>query len=395
MTSGTAAQLKPLLQGITVVDMTHVLSGPYATMILRQLGARVIKVERPETGDDARAFGPFQSGKSTYFTALNCGKESIAIDLEQASERDILHALLRDADVLVENFRPGILQRFGLDWESIRARYPRLIYGSVSGFGQTGPYRDRPAYDIVVQAMSGLMSLTGQTGGAPTRVGVSVGDITAGLYLAIGLCAALYERAHTGRGRRLDIAMLDCQIAILEDALTGYAATGVVPQAQGSRHPSAAPFSAFRAADAYLVIAAANDALFAKMCHALARPDLLNDALYRTNALRRRHIDALTRELEITLATRSAQAWIERLRAEGVPCGPINDMSDVVTDAQLAARRMIVPVDGDRAGAFRVAGNPIKIDGVDDALLYPPAPELDADRSRLIGEFVTLEKDCS
>lgn len=384
----TPIRQKGMLSGITVVDMTRVLSGPYTTMILRQLGARVIKIERPGAGDDSRAFGPFKNGKSTYFTALNCGKESIALDIKQPADRDILHALLNEADVLVENFRPGVMRRFGLDHETLRERYPRLIYGSVSGFGQTGPYQGRPAYDIVVQAMSGLMSVTGQPDGPPTRVGVSVGDITSGLYLAIGINAALYERTHTGRGRYLDVAMLDCQVAILEDALTGYAATGEVPRPQGARHPSVAPFSAFRAADTYLVIGAANDGLFEKLCGALGRTDLLGDSRYRTNALRREHIDALTGELEHTLAGRSASEWIALLHEAGVPCGPISTVADIVSDAQLNERHMIVPVEDPMAGVFQVAGNPIKASGIADDVAYPSAPELDADRARIIAEFV-------
>lgn len=384
----TPVEQKGLLSGITVVDMTRVLSGPYATMILRQLGARVIKVERPGAGDDSRAFGPFLNEKSTYFTALNCGKESIALDIKQSGDLDILHALLGQADVLVENFRPGVMRRYGLDHETLSERYPWLIYGSVSGFGQTGPYQGRPAYDIVVQAMSGLMSVTGQPGGAPTRVGVSVGDITAGLYLAIGINAALYERERTGVGRYLDVAMLDCQVAILEDALTGYAATGEVPRAQGARHPSVAPFSAFHAADTYFVIGAANDGLFDKLCNALGRPDLRDDSRYRTNALRRENIDALTEQLERTLAGRSAREWIALLQEAGVPCGPINSVADIVDDAQLNERNMVVEVKDAKAGVFQVAGNPIKISGIADPRAYPAAPELDADRARIVAEFV-------
>jgi len=384
----TPIEQKGLLSGITVVDMTRVLSGPYATMILRQLGARVIKIERPGAGDDSRAFGPFLNGKSTYFTALNCGKESIALDIKRSGDRDILHALLGQADVLVENFRPGVMRRYGLDHETLRERYPWLIYGSVSGFGQTGPYQDRPAYDIVVQAMSGLMSVTGQPGGAPTRVGVSVGDITAGLYLAIGINAALYERERTGVGRYLDVAMLDCQVAILEDALTGYAATGEVPRAQGARHPSVAPFSAFHAADTYFVIGAANDGLFDKLCNAVGRPDLRDDSRYRTNALRRENIDALTEQLELTLAGRSAREWIALLQEAGVPCGPINSVADIVDDEQLNERNMVVEVKDAKAGVFQVAGNPIKVSGIADPRAYRAAPELDADRARIVAEFV-------
>jgi CoA:oxalate CoA-transferase len=394
MTMHRIAGFQGPLAGITVVDMTHVLSGPYATQILRRLGARVIKIERPGSGDDARAFGPFVQGQSTYFTALNGGKESLVLDLDQAEDRRLLHRLLARADVFVENFRPGVLQRHGLDQASLRRRYPRLIYGSVTGFGQNGPYRQRPAYDIIVQAMSGLMSVTGQPGGEPTRVGVSIGDMAAGLYLAIGLCAALFERTRSGRGSYVDIAMLDCQVALLENLLTGYLATGHAPGPLGTRHPSIAPFAAFRAADAYLVIAAANDALFAKLCRALERPDLLEDARFHSNELRHRHVDALTRELEQILSSRPARQWMDRLQQAGVPCGPLNTLAEVVKDAQLAARHMIVPVEGSE-GQCQVAGNPIKLEGLADAASFPAAPELGGDQDRLLREFAAPEAQLS
>jgi len=383
------------LAGITVIDMTHVLSGPYATLILRHLGARVIKIERPCFGDDARSFGPFMEGKSTYFQAINGGKESIVIDLDKEDDRHLLHKLLTSADMLVENFRPGVLQRYELDYVSLHRLYPRLIYGSVTGFGQTGPYRNRPAYDIVVQAMSGLMSVTGQPGGRPTRAGVSIGDMAAGLYLAIGLCAAIYERTLTGGGRYIDVAMFDCQVALLENLLADYTATGVLPQPLGTQHPSIAPFSVFRAVDTSMVIAAANDSLFNKLCCAVERQDLLQDRRFHTNELRHKHVAALTLELERTLSTKSARQWIDCLQRAGVPCGPVNTLDEVIHDSQLAARGMILPISGDATGQLRIAGNPIKMDGVTDAALALPSPDLDADRDRLIHEFSGTEAHTS
>lgn len=386
--NSTYSAVQPgLLHGVTVVDLTRVLAGPYATMVLHQLGARVIKVEAPGGGDDARAFGPFLNGKSTYFTALNGGKQSIALDLKQPADRKTFEALLESADVLVENFRPGVMERLGYGWPSLHQRYPSLIYAATSGFGATGPYRQRAAYDIVVQAMSGVMSITGQPGGPPTRVGISIGDITAGLYTAIGINAALYERRASGQGHLLDIGMLDCQVAILEDALTAYAATGQVPHAQGTQHPSIAPFSAFRAADGALVIAAANDVLFAKLCQALQRLDLLEHTDYQSNELRHRHLQALRETLEQTLRDKPVAAWLAILEQAGVPCGPINDMAAVVGDPQLQARHMLLPVHDPLAGDFTVAGNPIKVSGIADAEHAAPAPELDADRQRLLAEF--------
>src|SRR5512145_762517 len=254
------------LAGIFVLDLTRVLAGPYCTMVLADLGARVVKVEAPERGDDARQIGPFVGGVSAYFWSLNRGKQSIALDLRADPDRAVLEKLLARADVLVENFRPGVLERLGLGWDALHARLPRLVLASTSGFGQTGPYARRPAYDVVVQGMGGIMSLTGQPGGPPTRVGTSTGDITAGLFTAVGVLAALVERAHTGRGRHVDVAMLDCQVATLENAIARYVATGAVPGPLGTRHPSIAPFQAFATRDGFVVVAAGNDALFAKLC---------------------------------------------------------------------------------------------------------------------------------
>lgn len=386
MISADGSRSTGLLAGVTIVDMTRVLSGPYATMILRRLGARVIKVERPGTGDDARAFGPFVDGRSTYFASLNCGKESIALDLDEAGDVEVLHQLIARADVFVENFRPGVLARHGLDYDSLRRRYPRLVYGSITGFGQDGPYRDRPAYDIVVQAMSGMMTVTGDAGAGPTRVGVSIGDMAAGLYLAIGLCSALYERTLTGCGRYIDVAMLDCQVALLENMMTAYLATGIEPRAERTRHPSVAPFAAFHAADGDLVIAAANDRLFEALCRALNRPALATDERFRTNELRHRHVDALTQEIEVALAGKPASHWLKLLEAAGVPCAPVNTLAQAAADPQLAVRKMIVPA-GSGTGTLRVSGNPIKVSGALAPEPYPPEPALDADRARLLREL--------
>ena len=242
------------LSDLTVLDLTRVLAGPYATMVLADLGARVIKVEHPDGGDDARSFPPFHGDRSAYFETLNRGKESVALDLADEQDRDRFEELLSEADVLVENFRPGTMGRLGYDYATVAATHPELIYASVSGFGQTGPYAERPAYDMVVQAMGGLMSLTGHEGQPPVRVGTSIGDITAGLFAVSGILAALHDRTRTGRGQHVDVAMLDSQVAILENAVARHAATGESPGPLGSRHPSIAPFAAYRAADGHLVV---------------------------------------------------------------------------------------------------------------------------------------------
>ncbi len=374
------------LAGIFIVDLTRVLAGPYCTMVLADLGARVVKVESP-AGDDARSIGPFVNGVSAYFASLNRGKQSIALDLKAAADRAIFDALVARADVLIENFRPGVMQRLGYGWEVLAAKHPSLVMASVSGFGQTGPYATRPAYDVVVQAMGGIMSLTGELGGEPARVGTSLGDIGAGLFSAIGIQAALVERARTGVGRHIDVGMLDCQVAMLENAIARYRATGDVPGPLGTRHPSIAPFQALRASDGHVVVAAGNDALFAKLCAAIGRSALASDARFVSNALRTENVDALAVELETVLATAGVTHWLERLEAAGIPCGPLNDVAAVLDDPQVRARNMIVTSEDPTAGTLTLAGNPVKLSGVEDPPTRPAAPALDADRRALLDEL--------
>jgi CoA:oxalate CoA-transferase len=375
------------LTGTTIIDLTRVLAGPYCTMVLADLGARVIKVEAPGRGDDARHIGPFVGGKSAYFMSLNRGKESIALDLKAEADRAIFERLLARADVLIENFRPGTMDGFGYGWVSLHARHPRLIYAAASGFGQTGPYARRPAYDMVVQAMGGIMSLTGHAGAPPTRVGSSIGDITAGLFTAIGINAALYHRAVTGEATMIDVAMLDGQVAILENAIARYFATGEVPGPIGARHPSITPFDAFQTADGYVVVCAGNDALFAKLCATIGREDVATDERFATNESRTENEPLLRYELERTLATQASSHWLALLDAAGVPCGPLNNVEDVLRDSQVAARNMIVTAGDPAVGQLHMAGNPIKLSAFDDPATRRPAPDLDADRERILREL--------
>jgi len=369
-----------------VIDLTRVLAGPYCTMMLADMGARVIKVESPDGGDDSRAFGPFVNGKSAYFMSLNRGKESIALDLKDDSDRIVFEKLLSGADVLVENYRPGTIAKLGYRWADLHERYPRLVYAAVSGFGHTGPYAGRPAYDMVVQAMGGLMSLTGHAGAPPTRVGTSIGD-TAGMFAAYGILAALLQRGRTGTGTMVDVSMLDGQVAILENAIARYAATGEVPGPIGARHPSITPFDAFAAADGYLVIAAGNDTLFRALCSVLARSGLADDERFADNARRTRNHTVLKEEIETVTRTRSVADWLTALDAAGVPCGPINTVDKVLADPQVAARTMAVAADDPTAGNVIMAGNPVKLDAVDDPPTRRPAPDLDADRNRILAEL--------
>ncbi len=372
------------LDGLLVLDLTRVLAGPYATMVLADLGAEVIKIERPDGGDDARQFGPFVNGKSAYFMSLNRGKKSIALDLKAEADRGIFEHLVAKADVLVENYRAGTMHKLGYGWEALQAINPRLVYAAVSGFGQTGPYKDRAAYDMVVQAMGGIMSVTGHPDASPTRVGTSIGDITAGLFGATGILAALNDRQRTGKGAMVDVAMLDSQVAILENAIGRYLAENKIPQPLGARHPSITPFDAFHARDGFLVIAAGNQVLFEKLCNALARPDLIGDPDFATNDDRTRNNVRLKSEIEAALAERTAAEWLDTLEAAGVPCGPINNLEQVVADPHIVARNMIVSAEDSEAGTVRMAGNPVKIAAYDDPGRRPPAPDLDADRDAIL-----------
>jgi CoA:oxalate CoA-transferase len=380
----TASDRRPFA-GVTVVDLTRVLAGPYCTLVLSNLGARVIKVERPPHGDDARGIGPFVGGKSLYFAALNHGKESIALDLRQPDERAIFEQLLGSADVLVENYRPGVLARLGYGWEALHARWPRLVLAAASGFGQTGPLRERPAFDMVAQAMGGIMSLTGYPDAPPARVGVSIGDIAAGLFLAVGVAAALHARRDTGEGTMVDVAMLDCQLAILENALTTHLVTGELPGRLGTRHPNIAPFQAFEAGDGReVVVCAGHDGQFAKLCECLGRPELLADPRFRTTDARRRHVDELEAEIAVALRSCAAADWLERFERAGIPCAPVHTVADAVRCPQVAARHMVVEIPDPAIGRLAVAGNPIKLAGVPDPGSRRPPPELDADRAAIL-----------
>jgi CoA:oxalate CoA-transferase len=374
------------LHGITVVDLTRVLAGPACTQILGDLGARVIKVEQPGTGDDSRAIGPFVEGTSAYFLSVNRNKESIALDLKQPADREVFERLLERADVLVENYRPGTMEKLGYGWAQLHTRYPRLVMTSVSGFGQTGPYRGFPAYDMVVQAMSGMMSVTGHPGTGPCRVGVSIGDLGAGLYAVIGTQSALMRRARTGQGERVDVSMLDCQVALLENAIARYSATGSVPGPIGSRHPSMTPFDVFAAQDGWFVIAVGGDALFRRLCDLLGLPALAGDARFETNAQRCTHEALLKELLEERLRTRPRAHWLQLLADNGIPTGEYSSVAEIVDHPQVQARGMFTQVQTSGGQPLRVAGNPLSV-GQAQPLVRRQPPALDADRERILQEL--------
>ena len=372
------------LAGVTILDLTHVLAGPFASHTLADLGARVIKVERPGTGDDTRAFPPFVGGQSAYFAALNAGKASITLDLKATEDRVIFERLLARADVVLENYRPGVMERLGYGFDALHSRHPRLIYGAVSGFGHSGPDADKPAYDIVVQARGGVMSITGAEGGPPVRVGASIGDIVAGMYLTSGVLAALYDRAKTGLGAKIDVAMLDAQLAIQEHAIAITTATGTPPGRTGARHPTITPFSTYRAADGFVVIAAGNDAMFVRLCNALELP-LAADPRFASNAARCDNHALLKRLLEAVTLGAPVAHWIATLEAAGLPTARVQDMAQVLADPQLLARHMVLPVAAQGMGPqFTAPGNPIKMTSLPEITARAAAPMLDGDRAAIL-----------
>ncbi len=360
------------LTGLLVADFSRVLAGPFATMMLADLGARVVKVEVPDGGDDSRGYGPFVSGRSLYFARVNRGKESVVLDLKDPDDHGRAVELATRADVVVENYRPGVMARLGLGWPALQAVNPRLVYCSISGFGHTGPWSMRPAYDAVVQGMSGLMSATGVADGPPTKPGIPVADLAAGLYAFGGITSALLGRDRTGHGTHLDIAMYDATVSLLEGAALSYLATGVDPGRIGNAHFSIAPFDTFACADRDITVCAANDAMFGALVTALGLPALLTDLRFASNAARLDARIALKATLEGALRTRPAADWLDVLAAAGVPCGPISDVAEAVGSPQSAARNMVVD-----AGGVPVPGNPVKYSAWADPPTRRAAPGLD------------------
>jgi crotonobetainyl-CoA:carnitine CoA-transferase CaiB-like acyl-CoA transferase len=347
------------LDGITVLDLTRVLSGPYCTMLLGDMGARVIKIEQPRTGDDTRHWGPpFVAGESTYFLSINRNKESVTLDFKTPEGRQILQTLLDRCDVVVENFRPGTMARLGLDYETIAPAHPRIIYCSIAGFGQTGPRRQEPGYDAVMQAEGGLMSITGAASGPPYRLGVAIADIVTGMFAAQGIAFALFARERTGRGQHVDIAMLDSVAALLSYQAAIYFATGAAPGRMGNRHPTIVPYETFAASDGEFVLAIGNDQQWRTFCGVAGIEPVER---FATNRQRVTQYAELKPMLEEQLRTRSRQYWIDRLKAAGVPCGSVRDLHEVFTDPQLAARDMVATLDHATIGALRLLGVPVKL----------------------------------
>lgn len=348
------------LKNLKVIDLTRVLAGPFCTMMLADMGADVTKIERPGSGDDSRAFGPHQEGESAYFMSINRGKKSLTLDLKAEKGKEVFMRLVKDADILVENFKPGVMKKLGLDYESLAKVNPRLIYCASSGFGQTGPYSSRPAYDLIIQGMGGLMSITGPGHATPTKVGSSIADIFAGVFSTIGILGALHSRDTTGKGQMVDVGMLDCMVAILENAVARFTSTGIDPVPIGNRHPSIAPFTTVSTSNGFINVACGNDQLWSNFCEVIGRSELAGDERYLTNASRCENMEELIPVLNATMCQNSTEFWLEKLETAKVPAGPINKISEVLSDPQVIARNMLVELTHPVAGKIKVPGTPIK-----------------------------------
>ena len=380
------------LQGILVLDLTRLLAGPYCTMLLADMGAEVIKIEMPGKGDDARAVGPFVNGESSYFISVNRQKKSITLDLKKEGGRGVFLRMVKNADVVVENFRGGVMEKLGLGYEQLSKVNPQIIYAACSGFGHTGPHSHKPAYDIIVQGMGGIMSITGHPGEGPTRVGASIGDIAAGLFTVIGILSALYNREMGNGGQKIDVAMFDCQVAILENAIAQYSATGVAPGPIGNRHPLITPFCTFATKDGHIIVAAGNDELWARLCRLLNRDNLLADPRFANNDLRTLHRQELEAILQETFHLETTRQWMQLLEAGGIPCGPINTVKEVIEDPQVLAREMIVEVEQPKAGLFKMAGTPVKFSKT-PCKVEKPAPLLGEHTDEILRLFSFSESE--
>lgn len=382
---------KKPLEDIVVLDLTRVLAGPYCAMILANLGAKIVKVEKPDTGDDSRSFGPYKDGQSAYFVSLNRGKKSIAIDLKKPEGKQIIKELTEVSDVVLENFRPGTMSKLGLSYDVLSKINARIIYAAVSGFGHSGPYSERPAYDMIAQALGGIMSITGQPGGEPTRVGSSIGDIIAGMFGAIGIISAIYERVFTGKGQVVDVAMLDGQVAILENAIARYAINGEVPGPIGSRHPSITPFGGFKTKDSWVIITCGNQAIWERFCQAVNREDLLEVEEFKTNEKRTENYQKIKPVLDEITIQKTTEEWLKIFESASVPASAINTVDKLFSDPQVKARKMIIETEQPGMGKIYVAGNPIKLSTLTEEIVTDPAPKIGEHTDEILQSFLNYD----
>jgi formyl-CoA transferase len=383
--------VKPL-SGIRVVDLTRVLAGPYAALLLADMGADVIKVEEPERGDDTRAWPPFQGGEATYFMSVNRGKRSLTLNLKHPEGQTILRRLVESADVLLENFRPGTLERLGFGYEAVHALNPRLVFCSISGFGESGPEASRPGYDLIIQGESGIMDITGFPDGPPAKVGNSIADLAAGTMAAHGVVLALFARERTGEGQKVEIAMLEVMAALLTYHGQAYFATGRSPRRRGNQHPSIVPYEVFEAADGYLTVGVANNSLWGRFCQAIDRPDLTTDSRFDTEAKRVEQRETLIPLLAEVFATAPVATWLARLARAGVPAGKIKSVGEALESEHLRARGAIVSVAHPAAGPMRMVGPPIRLHGTRGEAAAP-APLLGEHTEEVLGKLLGYSTD--
>ena len=381
------------LEGIRVIDMTWALSGPFCTMVLGDLGAEVIKVENPlEGGDSSRKIHPFVGKISSYFLSVNRGKKSITANLRHPRAKELVLELVRKADVIVENFRPGVMDRLGLGYTALKAVNPRIIYAACSGFGQKGPYSHRPAFDVIIQGMAGTLSVTGEAGGEPVRVGYSIGDIGAGMFTAVGILAALHERQKSGEGQMIDIAMMDCQMAFLENAFVRYLSTGEIPERLGTRHPVNTPFQAFPTQDGYVVLTAHREDWWLKLCDVIKRPDLTRDDRFKGSASRTRHHKELEEILNPIFRIRTTAEWVADLEKADIACGPVNNIPQVAADPHTAAREMIAEVTDSKGAKFKVVNSPVKLSRT-KAKVEKASPELGENTDEILTGLLNVSPE--
>jgi formyl-CoA transferase/CoA:oxalate CoA-transferase len=381
------------LEGITVLDLSRALAGPYCTMMLADMGAEIIKVEMPGRGDDSRSWGPpFVEGESAYFMSVNRNKKSITLNLKSEKSGEIIEKLIIKAGVIVENFRPGTMDKLGLSYENVGKLNPKIIYASISGFGQDGPYRLLPGFDQVLQGMGGLMSITGEPGGPPIKVGIAVADIGGGMFAAYGIMIALFNLQRTGKGQLIDISLFDSQIAWLTYRAGSFFTSNKIPQPLGSGHPNIVPYQAFKAKDTYVNIAAGNDQLWHKFCRVVKLEDLIENPKFVTNANRVENRHELVNIISEVIKTKNAQEWLDILTKAGVPCGPIYTLDEIFTDPQVLHREMVKELDHLKAGKIKVTGIPVKLSDTPGEILTPP-PILGQNTKEILLELGYSYKD--
>lgn len=382
-----------ILSGITVLDLTRVFCGPYCTMWLGDMGAKIIKIEQPNVGDDTRQWGPSQNGASAFFANLNRNKYGVTLNLKSPEGKAMFLKMVEQADVVVENYRPGIMKKMGLNYEELRKVNPRIIYASASGFGTYGPYSDQPGYDIVAQAMSGIMSLTGHKGGPPTRVGSSIADASSGINLVVGILAALYAREHTGQGQEVEIALVDSVVGLTTVENMRYFATGKVAERNGNHYALLSPYGSYRGKDKDFIIGCGNQKLYELLCNnVLKRPELITDPRFLTVVDRAANDDEMQIEVEKWSTTVTAKEAIELLHANGIPAGPLNDTSDVVVDEHIAgARQMFPEVEHPIVGKLKGTAVPIKFSAT-PTTIRKPSPLLGEDNAAIYGQMLGLDE---